>query len=748
MTVSFIDKIRYNNLICVNGVSVHTQIDSAFESAHYKCRGKGTSLSVNRAEDSTGRETMMNAYTVPVDYVDLNSPVEVIGVRVEQTGQENFAFVTLRNLDRLVLQVRLSIYLFDAAGRALGAPVDAVIQNISVERLQLFGGDCLIRIGSYRPASVRVEVVGIANDNGKGVNKTRNIVPVLPPVLVAPMDIKYLHIMAGKDAVNLFSQNGPLWQCVCGRTNAETQSTCMRCRREYDVVKKYDRDGLIARRAVEQRAERVLAPPVPTRPMPPQGRSAALTASALTGETAAPKKKKISSGAVCVIILSILFLAAAAYFTYDYGLVGPGRDYKLGMTYFTQGRYGEAQGCFMDIHYKDSEKMALYAQAFDLANRGKLREAAAIFDQLGEYKDAPQLKEDYRYKQMQQSLNQNEYYDALEMMRLLEPTGRVDPGLLNSTTLKAAGEKLRGGDPATAKTLFQEISAIYSVNDQIQECDYQVAVNHQNYRQYEEAIGVFASITRYRDSASRMQECKYDWAKALSENKEYKKAVELFGELRYFRDSKDQFNETCYRAGTELVKAGDKKAAQDFFNMIPDYKDAASYVVGKQEYDYRTAVDLRNNKRYKAAAEAFLALGDYRDSAQIAVLCDDDALNEASPFTDLQAVMYKLQALGTYGDASDRLSDKKYVKIRLAGNWQDDNGNQFQFTLVGDAGYYIETELPMFSGVVNSRFNGYVYEVSVGGAEFTSQFEFISLTETEIVLYNHTDSISYSLRKR
>ena len=686
----------------------------------------------------------MNAYTVPVDYVDLNSPVEVVGVRVEQTAQGNFAFVTMRNLDRLVLQVRLSLYLFDTVGRALGPPIDAVIQDISVERLQLFGGDCLIRIGSFLPASVRVEVVGIANDNGEGVNKTRNIVPVLPPLLVAPMDIKYLHVMAGKDAANLFSQNGPLWQCVCGRTNADTQGTCMRCRREYEVVKKYDRDGLIARRAVEQRAERVAAPPAPPRPRPTQGR---LTASALTGETAGPKKKKISSGAVAIILLCILFLGAAAYFTYDYDLVGSGRVYKLGMTYFEQGRYGEAQGCFEEIHYKDSDKMALYAQAFDLANRGKLKEAAEIFDQLGEYKNAPQLRDDYRYKRMEQSLNQNEYYDALEMMRLLEPSGRVEPGQLNSTILNAAGEKLRGGDPATAKTLFQEISSVFSVSDQMQECDYQVAVNHQDYRQYEEAIAVFSTITRYRDSASRMQECKYSWAKELAEKKEYKKSVELFGELRYFRDSKEQFNETCYKAGTELVQAGDKKAAEEFFNMIPDYKDAASYVVGKQEYDYRTAADLRNNRKYKAAAEAFLALGDYRDSAQLAVLCDDDALNEASPFTDLQAVMYKLEALGTYGDASDRLSDKKYLKIRLAGNWHDDNGNYFKFTLVGDAGYYIQTELPMFSGVVSSRFNGYVYEVNTGSAGFTAQFEFISLTETAIVIYNHTNNISYSLRK-
>ena len=686
----------------------------------------------------------MSVYRIPVDYVDLNSPVEVVAAEIEQNPLGNLCFVTLRNLERLVLEVRLSVFLFDEAGRPMGQIpyIDAVMNNLAVAPHQEFGGDCPIQIGMLRPATIRVEVVSVVNDNGKGINRTRNIVPMLPAHLVNPADLRYLHIMAGKDAINLFSQNGTLWRCVCGRTNALTQKTCMRCRRDFDIVSKYDMEGLMARSAVERRSEQAnMPPPPPVLPPPPPDYQN------VTEDPLHTKRKRVSVGAVFVILLCLVVLGAGGYFAYDYGLVGPGQSYRQGQTFFEQGRFPEAQATFESIVYKDSAQMARYAQAHELKLRGKLKEAADIFEEMGDFKESAELKDVCRFERMEACLQNGDYADALEMLRLLGSYNQADEKL-NECILNAAGELLRKGDPTSARALFEEISLNFSVSDRIMECDYQIASNDEENGEYGAAIERFTTISKYRDSSKRAREAKYLWAKSLAQKEDYKKAVELFGELGDYKDARDQFNETCYVAGSKLMAAGKTDAAKEFFNMIPDYKDAASFGIGKEEYEYRKAGDLRVKGRYSEASAAYLALGTYRDSAQLAVMCQDDGTAEGAPFSQLKAMLQKLKALGTYTGAAERVAADKYIKVRLEGAWQDEAGNYFRCTLSGDAGYYCESNMPMYEGVAVSRFRGYSYEVGREETDYRPQFEFIAVGDREITVINHTDSQTYTLSKQ
>ncbi len=694
----------------------------------------------------------MSSYNVPVDYVDLNSPVEVVAVRVELNPLGNLCFVTLRNLERMALEVRLSLYLFDEFGRPIGqAPhIEALIRDLSVPRLQEFGADCPIQIGGLHPATVRVEIVSVTNDNGKGVNRTRNIVPMLPPRLVAPQDVYYLHVMAGKDAQNLFSQEGPLWRCVCGRTNAQTQTICMRCHRDYAVVAKYDADGLIARRAVEQRAERTqrLEMPQPAPPPMPVGPAVppAPDYQDMMGAPLAVKKKKVSVGAVCLLLMCLMILGAGGYFAYDYGLFGPGQSYRLGQSYFDQERYAEAQEAFAGVTYKDSEQMAKYSEAFELRRRGQLKEAAVLFEELGEFKDSAGLKDECRYARMEDCLRQKEYAAALEMMRMLGSYKEADKDL-GECIFNAAGELLRKNDPAGAKVLFEEVADQFSVSDRIMECDYQLAVQVMDGGDYEQSIEAFTAISKYRDSAARVREAKYLLARQLAQGGNAKRAADLFGELGSYKDSQAQFNETCYAAGQKLWSEGKQDAAREFFGMIPDYKDARSYGIGQQEYDYRRAADLRTKKQYREASDAYLKLGNYRDSAQLAVLCQDDALTEGSPFSELKVVLQKLKNLGSYSGAAERIAADKYIKVRLEGTWRDAQGNFFKCTLSGNSGYYCESSMPMYDDLLSSRFRGSYYEVGREGTEYKPQFEFLTITDSEITVFNYTDNKSYTLKK-
>ena len=103
----------------------------------------------------------------------------------------------------------------------------------------------------------------------------------------------------------------------------------------------------------------------------------------------APGKAARSGGGktVLIVCLAVLLLAGAAlgvlYFT---GVLGGSKDYDRAMELFKQGQFPEA---------------------------------AALFEQLGDYKDSPELAQSCRYQQAQQAYAGEDYGQALELFRNL-----------------------------------------------------------------------------------------------------------------------------------------------------------------------------------------------------------------------------------------------------------------------------------------------------------------------------------------
>ena len=147
-----------------------------------------------------------------------------------------------------------------------------------------------------------------------------------------------------------------------------------------------------------------------------------------------------------------------------------------------------------------------YTNASDLLEQGEYEQAAAIFDELGDYEDA---KEKY-----------------------LE------------TLYREGNDFLKNGKYAEAISLFESLDSYEDSKEKLIESTYGYGKQFLEKNDYDNAIKTLNSNKDYKDSAQLISKATYGKAVSLREKKEYDAAISLFEELGDYEDSQEQMKLT------------------------------------------------------------------------------------------------------------------------------------------------------------------------------------------------------------
>ena len=187
----------------------------------------------------------------------------------------------------------------------------------------------------------------------------------------------------------------------------------------------------------------------------------------------------------------------------------------------------------------------------------------------------------------------------------------------------------------------------------------------------QEAAGLFAALTGYRDADARAQDC-LRRAEELEQRRAAEQAQRLRTQKRLRRTAIIALPAALallvisillmpvisYRQAEKLLEAGRYEEAASAFAELDDYADAAERTLVCR---YVGAEALLEAEQYDEAAAAFAALGDYEDSAERALACryaKAEVLLEAGQYDEAAAAF---ATLDEHADSAERALPYRYA---------------------------------------------------------------------------------------
>lgn len=360
-----------------------------------------------------------------------------------------------------------------------------------------------------------------------------------------------------------------LWLCACGTPNPQTEVTCMSCGTNRERVLaaldvkalKAHADELAAEKArkAEEKAKR------------------AAEAARLAAEEREHRKKQLAKVRKWLAIAAAAAAVLVAAILVTTKVIIPNSKYNTAVKLLEEEKYDEALAAFEELgDYKDAAEMkkeANYQKAVQLLECGSYDEAIAALATLGDYKDAS--------AQATEGQKQKNYHHAEE--------------LLSSQNYDAAEDifvKL-GGYKDSSKRVLEVQEAR---NGQL----YSEAAELENQRKLTEAYAAFIELGEYSDSEQRAQDCAKQYAEIEKEAGNIDLAIEWYAKAgeteaanearyNYAIESKNDPDEKTYKYLKLLAEQGyaDSQAIYDLLCDSITY----TVIVNKSEDDHLTNAD-------------------------------------------------------------------------------------------------------------------------------------------------------------
>ncbi|MBR3333359.1 MAG: WG repeat-containing protein [Clostridia bacterium] len=282
-------------------------------------------------------------------------------------------------------------------------------------------------------------------------------------------------------------------------------------------------------------------------------------------------------------------------------------------------------------HASAENKTDKYNKACDLLSDGKYTEAAALFTELGEYRDAPQMSV---YCSSLNAAQSGEYVLAIGGFQALGDFR--DSGMqaiyYSALTYEVAEQYENALDLLTKIPFFKDTnSRILTYPAKINERDYAEADRAEQDGELETALAAFKALGNYSDSKARadaVQEKIYARDYAAAERAEKKnqleQALEGFLALKTYSDSaeraknvQEKIRARDYATADRAERGGDYAAALSGFTALGDYKDSQERALAvKDKGTYAQALQYAMEGKYAQAYDLFVSLGDYEDSKE------------------------------------------------------------------------------------------------------------------------------------
>lgn len=307
----------------------------------------------------------------------------------------------------------------------------------------------------------------------------------------------------------------------------------------------------------------------------------------LSQQQTAQRKRKTRKILLTVIPILILVLVLAALTpTVILPEIRRMQAYNAAEEMLDAGMHDEAGDAFAALgEYKDAPIMALearYRKADYLAFQENYEEAIAIWLELGSYADSAA-----RAKQAEFDWKDDDYQRAIDMMAA-------------EMFLDASRAFAALGDYRDSITLAEECQLLQK------EADYQAAEAALAAKDYETAIAGFKALGDYADARERHLAASYEYGCALIEAGRYENAIRCFESASGYTDANDKKREAHYLYGCELLAAGKYDAAIAQLQKSGDYRDAANQIL-KAKYGYVQANMNRSNTTTQTYLKTLIA---------------------------------------------------------------------------------------------------------------------------------------------
>ena len=182
-----------------------------------------------------------------------------------------------------------------------------------------------------------------------------------------------------------------------------------------------------------------------------------------------------------------------------------------------------------------------YNKATSLLENKQYDESIALFESLGEYRDAPVMVQEATYQKAGYLLDQGRYDDAID--------------------------------------LFTSLDDYRDSQEMIREANYRKAGKLLEDQEFEPAIALFETLLDYKDSTELQKEAKYQYARQYVEEGGYYYASELYAELAGYKDSASLLMQSNYQLAIVYYENGFFELALELLNTMPGHENSAHYVM-------------------------------------------------------------------------------------------------------------------------------------------------------------------------
>lgn len=133
-------------------------------------------------------------------------------------------------------------------------------------------------------------------------------------------------------------------------------------------------------------------------------------------------------------------------------------------------------------------------------------------------------------------------------------------------------------DYSAAKDLFNQLGSYKDSAEWIKKCDSQPeldsAASLMEQGKYEQAREIYKKY----NLQDNYNECTYQLAISYADSKEYEKSIKEFEQISSYKDVKSKIQDCAYKYGRSLFKDGKYSDAKTCFEIIGDYKKAKKYL--------------------------------------------------------------------------------------------------------------------------------------------------------------------------
>ena len=256
-------------------------------------------------------------------------------------------------------------------------------------------------------------------------------------------------------------------------------------------------------------------------------------------------KTKKTVKRICLTILLIAFLVGMVPVSQNY--IIPAVKYSQADKMVQEARYDEAIAVFEGLgEYKDAEdrvKDTTYQKAVALMDARQYTEASRIFKNLKNYSDSRTKVKECAYLYGVELMQAHNYTEAIEQLQKSEGYSDAKT-LINECYLTLAETEFAAGKYESALAYLKKIKNLDKNDELYVQCSYQVGLIKLSEGKFKDAVTLFDELGDYEDCPAKKQEAMYGYVTEHKSNKDtttykYLTALKEDG----YKDSRNLYDE-------------------------------------------------------------------------------------------------------------------------------------------------------------------------------------------------------------